>query len=169
MTILEANKWTLARLKAFLDQLTDHDYQQPLDIFNGSSLGEHTRHIIEFYRCLISQRNYIVVNYDLRERKQLLQQSTVEAKKALDMITAELDGLELDAPLMLEFNPAAHEGKPETILTNLHRELHYVLDHTIHHMALIKAGVRTDFPQLALPTDFGVAPSTIRSRSNVAG
>lgn len=169
MTILEANKWTLARLEAFLDQLTDNDYQQPLDIFNGSTLGEHTRHIIEFYRCLISQRNYIVVNYDLRERKQLLQQSTAEAKKALDMIAAELEGLELDTPLMLEVNPAAHEGKPETILTNLHRELHYVLDHTIHHMAIIKIGVRASMPHIKLHNDFGVAPSTIRSRSSVAG
>lgn len=167
MSIVAVNKLMLGRLVSFLEQISDADYQQQLTIFNGSSLGEHTRHIIEFYQCLIYRRGVIVVSYDLRERKQLLQQSTEAAIAALAHITADVDSLELDTPLLLEINPDTKESAPQQIVTNLHRELHYVLDHAIHHMALIKIGVYTAMPHIKLPTDFGVAPSTIRSRSSV--
>lgn len=169
MTLLEVNKLILSRLSDFLNQLSDQDYQKQLTVFNGSSLGEHTRHIIEFYQCLIAQYSQVVVSYDLRERKQVLQQSTLAALEALAIINADIDKLELDTPLLLEVNAHIEEDTPQQILTNLHRELHYVLDHTIHHMALITVGVRSSFPHITLPTDFGVAPSTIRSRSSVQG
>lgn len=169
MTLLEVNKLMLNRLADFLVQLSDQDYQRQLTVFNGSSLGEHTRHTIEFYQCLIKQCKEGAVSYDSRERKQALQQSTVQAIAAIHQIVNSFNELDLDKGLLLEVNATDEDGPTEELNTNIHRELHYVLDHAIHHMALIKIGVNTDMPHVKLPSDFGVAPSTIRSRSNVQG
>lgn len=55
-------------------------------------------------------------------------------------------------------------GQPKGILipTSLERELMYNIEHTIHHLALIKVGLKLVYPDLDLPNHFGVAPSTIK-------
>ncbi len=169
MALLDANRTVIDRLIAFVQQMPQENYQQPLSIFNGSSLGEHTRHIIEFYQCLMVQSSNGFVSYDLRERKSELQLNPLAAKAALQVIWSGLENLQLDKNLVLEVNPHTQDAAPQQMTTNVARELHYLLDHTIHHMALIKIGVYTAIPNIQLPADFGVAPSTIRSRTSVAG
>ena len=48
--------------------------------------------------------------------------------------------------------------------STLDRELIYNIEHAIHHMAMIKIGLKVLAPELHLPENFGVAPSTIRYR-----
>jgi hypothetical protein len=47
------------------------------------------------------------------------------------------------------------------VSTNYYREVIYNLEHTIHHMALIRVGIN-ELGNIDLPKDFGVAPSTIK-------
>ena len=49
-----------------------------------------------------------------------------------------------------------------TIETNFLRELVYNIEHVVHHMAIIKIGIREAAPKVKLPHDFGIAASTIR-------
>jgi len=51
--------------------------------------------------------------------------------------------------------------------TNYYREVAYNLEHTIHHMALIKVGIR-EVSDMEIPENFGVASSTIKFRSACA-
>jgi hypothetical protein len=44
------------------------------------------------------------------------------------------------------------------------RELIYNIEHTIHHLAIVKIALKAILPSLELPEHFGVAPSTIRHR-----
>lgn len=46
--------------------------------------------------------------------------------------------------------------------STLLRELLYVMDHSIHHMALIKIGINVNFPQIHLNENFGIFSSTIK-------
>ena len=48
-----------------------------------------------------------------------------------------------------------------TIDSTVGRELLYNLEHCIHHLALIKIGLKLVAPQIELPTHFGFARSTI--------
>ena len=54
-----------------------------------------------------------------------------------------------------------------TIPSNYYRELAYNLEHTIHHMALIRVGI-TEVSGIQLSDDFGVASSTVKYRKQCA-
>jgi len=51
--------------------------------------------------------------------------------------------------------------------TNYHREIAYNLEHTIHHMALIKIGI-LELSDLQIPEGFGVASSTMKYKKECA-
>lgn len=51
-----------------------------------------------------------------------------------------------------------------TIATTFERELVYCLEHTIHHQALIKVGLKELNLEGFLDGHFGVAPATLRFR-----
>ena len=53
------------------------------------------------------------------------------------------------------------------IPSNYYREIAYNLEHTIHHMALIRVGIN-EVSSLVLPDEFGVAYSTIKFRKECA-
>jgi hypothetical protein len=53
------------------------------------------------------------------------------------------------------------------IQTNFEREIAYNLEHTIHHMALIRVGV-TETAALQVPDEFGVASATVKYRKSCA-
>jgi len=40
----------------YLEALAPDEYTQPLELLSQASLGQHTRHMLEFYQCLWSKR-----------------------------------------------------------------------------------------------------------------
>ena len=69
--------------------------------------------------------------------------------------------------LQLEACYDEHAESPITLATNFYREVAYNLEHTIHHMALIRVGI-TEVSDIELPEEFGVASSTIKYRQQCA-
>lgn len=67
-----------------------------------------------------------------------------------------------DRPLQLVANFGTSEGLSEHLHSSLNRELAYVLEHGIHHQALIKMGVKQIKREELLDELFGVAPATVR-------
>lgn len=166
MQILQATELTLQSLLRFLEQIDQPVYAKPLNVFNGSSLGGHTRHIIEFYHCLIKNYNKGIINYDLRERDKNIENDPELAALAVQNIITELNKINLDDQIELHMSYDTHNNTIDTVLSNVKREVVYNLEHTIHHMALIKIGVNTAAPHIELESEFGVAPSTIKFHQN---
>ena len=162
MQILQATDLTLQSLLRFLEQVDQPTYSKPLDVFNGSSLGGHTRHIIEFYHCLIKNYNQGIINYDLRERDKNIENDPELAAVAVQNIITELAKINLDDKVELHMSYDPSTSSIDTVISNVKREVVYNLEHTIHHMALIKIGVKVAAPQIELEHEFGVAPSTIK-------
>jgi adenosyl cobinamide kinase/adenosyl cobinamide phosphate guanylyltransferase len=76
----------------------------------------------------------------------------------------------LDRPnkeIILVAEDYGEEMEPVSIITNYYREIAYNLEHTIHHMALIRVGVN-EVSNILLPDEFGVAYSTIKYRQQCA-
>ena len=48
------------------------------------------------------------------------------------------------------------------VSSSFFRELTYLIEHTIHHLAIIKIGLNEVYPAIEIPKNFGVAHSTIR-------
>lgn len=150
----------LVQLKDVLSALTDEQYTQPVASLSNASIGQHTRHIIEFYVELKNGYSTGVVNYDQRKRDHAIE---CNRKVALQKLKEIQDMTELpDRGLLLAV--AFGEAQQEMhISTNYYRELYYNLEHTVHHMALMRIGVAV-VSNLVLPESFGVASSTIQYR-----
>ena len=163
-TITATCKQLLFDLKSALDLLTTEQYQKLIPELFNSSIGQHTRHIIEFFQCLEQQASTGVVDYDLRQRNLLIESSTLEANNTLTKLIKWLNSPLEDQLLKLatNYNHQHTESSLVNVQSSLIRELVYNIEHTIHHMAIIKIGLRITYPQLQLPKHFGVAPSTLR-------
>jgi uncharacterized damage-inducible protein DinB len=166
MQTLQATELTLQSLLRFLEKVDQTTYSKPLEVFNGSSLGGHTRHIIEFYHCLIKNYDQGIINYDLRERDKNIENDPELAAVATQNIIAELKKINMDDKVELHMSYDPQNNSVDTVVSNVKREVVYNLEHTIHHMALIKIGVKVAAPQIELESEFGVAPSTIKFHQN---
>ncbi|MCB0840614.1 MAG: DinB family protein [Bacteroidetes bacterium] len=153
---------TLSMVKDYLREMEADKYKQPMDLFSNSSIGQHTRHIVEFLQCLIEQCPARVVNYENRKRNRRIEEDPQYTIECIDQIIEKLHSGTLPENLILETvydNSIVHR-----VESTLDRELIYNIEHAIHHMAMIKIGLKVLAPELHLPENFGVAPSTIRYR-----
>lgn len=153
---------TLNELSGLLSQLSDDDYCSPCQDLSNASIGEHTRHIIEMFQCLLNQYEIGLLNYDHRKRDELIQTQTAFAKNSIDAILARVD--KPNKTLQLQ---QIVDGEVLLIDSNYQRELLYNLEHCIHHQALIKVAI-LQLNTIKVDENFGVARSTIEYRKQCA-
>jgi len=152
-------------LRHYLTVIDPVTYQASLAILSGSTIGQHTRHIIEFYNCLLEQSLESVepvINYANRKRDHRIESEPDYALSYVDSISEKLNELVSDKKCLL--NCAEHGQADLMINSTIGRELIYNIEHTIHHLAIVKIALRSTMPDIVLPEHFGVAPSTIRHR-----
>jgi hypothetical protein len=149
----------LSQIEKLVGELSHDEFIAKSKILGGSSLGQHIRHIIEFYVCLFSEKNY--VNYDERERNLLIENSPVYTKSVIAQIKTNIQNISLENPVVFK----QYIGEEEVFLqSNFARELIYLSEHTIHHFALIKIGIADICPDVSVDQNFGVAASTLKFR-----
>lgn len=163
MNCKKGTKNIAQQISSLLSQIDQPTYAQPLDIFNGSSLGQHFRHIIEFYACLISGSKSGKVDYTLRKRNSSIENDPVIAYQEFKEILKQIELLDerQDLEVRADFPANGQEVRP-IVQSSLGRELMFASDHAIHHLALIKIGLKTVFPNIAVDQEIGVAPSTLK-------
>ncbi|MEO9805691.1 MAG: DinB family protein [Reichenbachiella sp.] len=153
------------QLTLVLENLSNDEYSKASEVLHDNSIGQHMRHTLEFFTCLFKGLSTGVVNYDRRERDVFLENNTLEAVRAIKSLGELLEHLNENQPLKLVRN--AYDQSSDLTMevsTNLYRELIYNVEHAVHHMALIKIGLKEIKPELVLPVDFGVASSTMKHR-----
>jgi hypothetical protein len=157
----------IEQLADVLNQIESIIYTEPLSVLSGSSIGQHTRHVIEFYQCLLKGVKSGTVNYDNRERNTLLETDLYYSRITLNNIIREIDDIKnITAPLRLAVNYIQNE--PIYVETNFVREMVYMVEHSIHHYAIIRIALRECFNNIKIPNNFGVAYSTIRYQEALA-
>jgi hypothetical protein len=165
MLIKQPIQHVFVQLTALLNELNAEDYTKPGKILFGATIGQHVRHIIELFQCLDEGYNTGVVNYEKRKRDYRIETDKNLAASLLKEILEKID--RPDKPILLEAEDYCQTVTPLVVHSNYYREIVYNLEHTIHHMALIRVGV-SDVSTIALPHDFGMAYATIKHRQQCA-
>lgn len=160
--LIQSIKDNLSENIELLRQLTNDEFMQKNPELSNATIGEHMRHIIELFGCLLENYDYGLINYDDRKRDLLLQTDKNEAIAIIDKYLLKLD--KPNKPLSLTHNCFS---PIELLQTNYFRELIYNLEHSIHHQALIKVALHS-LPHIKIPSSFGVAPSTLEYRKQCA-
>jgi hypothetical protein len=154
------------QLTDLLKQLKPKEYSQPLAVLNRSSIGQHTRHVVEFYQCLLKGVRGGIVDYDARERDLLLENDLDFTINCLEEIEKYIDQIKNpNEPLLLLVSYCT--DNQYFIETNFLREMVYLVEHSIHHYALIRIGLQENFSNIFIPKNFGVAYSTVKHRQEV--
>ncbi|EMY3554694.1 DinB family protein [Flavobacterium psychrophilum] len=153
---------TLEKLKDLINQLSNEDFVLPILYLDNSSIGEHSRHIIEMFQCLLNSYKSGLLNYDDRQRNNLIQTDTNFAIQTIENIINSIERENKNIAL----NQMLYENQV-SIQTNYFRELLYNLEHCIHHQALIKVAV-FQLENIKVTENFGIAPSTIEYKKQCA-
>ncbi|MEO1013033.1 MAG: DinB family protein [Bacteroidota bacterium] len=158
MNIFESSIDTLEQFKRILGQLPENCYATPCELLSNATIGQHTRHVIELYLCLLQGYERGEVAYDKRCRNKKIENEVSFAIEQLTLIQEQLEKPNLEFRMAYELN-----GEENFLPSNYYREVMYNLEHAIHHHALIKIGIK-HFTKMELPESFGVAPSTMQYR-----
>lgn len=151
----------IRQLTDLLNQLSPNEYTKSLCVLNGSSIGQHTRHVVEFYQCLLAGKSGGVVDYDGRERNFLLENDLNFTIETLEKIEESIISIKNPNETILLSVSYCTENQ-DFVETNFMREMVYLVEHSIHHYALIRIGLQQNFPNIVIPKNFGIAHSTIR-------
>lgn len=155
----------LNEIKRVLLQLNKEQYSYPSKTLFGATIGQHVRHILEFYQSALNGLESKMVNYDNRKRNLLIETNKEYAIQIIEDINSSLSISMTDESIVLEGNFCAEEGQKMQIQSSFFRELAYCLEHSIHHQALIKVGLLEINCMSYIDDTFGLAPATIRFRN----
>ena len=167
--LIESNIQICTQMQSIIKQCDSKVYTQQVKLLTNATIGQHFRHIIEFYLELQKGISMNSVNYENRQRDLLIETIPNYAMGKLSDISNFINLLDLSTEISLSarFSPKENEHNA-VIKTSVARELMYAFDHTIHHLAIINIALQTEFPYIEIPNNLGVAPSTIRYRESCA-
>ncbi|SDH78715.1 hypothetical protein ACQ86K_27600 [Mucilaginibacter sp. P19] len=155
----------LEQLQYVIDELSPLQYTQPVKLLSQSSIGQHTRHILEFFIELNKGYETGMVDYDKRVRNKAIEADKDFAVTTIRQVEANVQ--KPDKQLLLQAEYGEGEAHSAQVFSNYYRELVYNLEHTVHHMALIRIGVNA-VSDVVIPDEFGVAASTLKYRKACA-
>lgn len=159
---------TLDELQYVTKQLDTDSYTLQIPELSKATIGQHTRHIVEFFQCVLTQYPTQKINYDLRARSLNIETKPSAASTTIDtLITAFQAATFINQNIVLHAQLTLEDDTPNEVETSIHREMIYAIEHAIHHMAILKIAIKILALPIDVPATFGVAPSTLRHQHNV--
>ena len=155
----EVAKKQLFELQSILNQLKDSDYSKTLAVLEDGTLGRHVRHILEFYECLFVSCADNTVCYDDRKRNILLEENVRFASDYIYEIIDKIEEVKINKRLLLK---SKYDSAEIIMESSLFREITYNIEHTVHHLAIIRIAVTSELTYIDLSTTFGYADSTVQ-------
>jgi hypothetical protein len=163
MNCKQGTEIIIGQMTDLLGKIAPETYSQPLPIFNGSSIGQHFRHIVDFYGCLNRGIADGRVDYAQRQRDPRVETEPDHAAQTLFDFLGQLEITDEFAAVevVADFSSELNETRP-VVLSTVGREMMYAYDHAVHHLAMIKMGLKAAAPALEIDKNLGVAPSTVK-------
>jgi uncharacterized damage-inducible protein DinB len=156
-------------LRERLDELMRLVMTLPADVYRArtaqasGAIGEHVRHVLDHISALVGASATSVLSYDHRTRGTSVESdpnAAVREMMRLDLALERWGERRLDEPVAVA-TVLSGKGQSVTGWSTRARELAFVMNHTIHHQAII--ALLLEFQgQPPLDDRFGYAPSTPR-------
>jgi hypothetical protein len=146
-----------------LDSLDGDSYTRPAAGGFGGSIGEHYRHVVEHFACLLAGIRDGKVDYDARKRDRAIENDLDYARAAAEALIDDFKRLPWDAFqkwLQVTYTVAYNTDEFESVPSNVSREIVFCVGHAVHHYAIIR--LLCAQAEIEMPSGFGVAPSTLR-------
>lgn len=159
---LQELNFQLRQLNKLFHSIQEEDsslYSANVKVFDGQTIGAHVRHLLEFIQ-LYQNSNSTTINYGLRSRDISIERSL---NTAIELTEELIDQLEVNSDICVHISESGSKQE-----TSPERELVFLADHAIHHMAIIGIAMRELGYKHLLPKYFGIAPSTIKHLQNQA-
>ncbi len=155
----------LESIENTISSLNDQQYTESMEVLSNATIGQHIRHMLEFYQAIDVAHKTGEIDYDDRKRSLKMESSIEFAKESIEVIKKNMVTYTEDKQIAMSGNYSLDSEKSSTISTSLSRELAFSMEHTIHHLAIIKNALVIQ--GVKLEENFGVAPSTIRFKNNI--
>ena len=167
--LIESVIETLQQGETLLTDISDETYTRRVPMAFNASIGGHYRHCLDHFRSLFDSAMDGDLNYDHRERGTLIENDRYAALNATRELRESYERLEpvfLVRPLAVTCKTSYATTSSQVSSSTIGREIMYSVAHAVHHYALI--GVMGGIMGLQMPPGFGVAPSTLKHRAEVA-
>ena len=147
MNCRQGNRSMLLQIDDLLSRLEDHMLQEPLSSFNGATIGQHFRHIHDFYDAVLKGIELGAVDYASRVRNPDIESYSKIARRSFDYIRSRMETIDESLPIrvLTDFSNCTDSDRQQ-VDSSAGRELMYAFDHAIHHLAIIKMGLQISFP-----------------------
>jgi uncharacterized damage-inducible protein DinB len=159
-------KENLKQLEDLISTIGTGNYNKESSVLSGATIGQHIRHILEFYLLLVSGSFTGTISYDKRERDLRIETDPAFAANTIRRLLTGIDMLEETQSVRFDADYSFRGTSQNTISSSVGRELAYCIEHSIHHQAIIKAGLIELGLGSIVNENFGVAYSTIRYRND---
>lgn len=161
-SIHQALRQQLEILHLLLMRLDDNAYCFESRWLSNATIGQHSRHVIELVQCLVNGYENGLVNYDNRMRDRQIETDRQYAISVIEVLLATFN--KPDKKMILE-GCFSNFGLNEIakVDSTYNREIVYNIEHAVHHMALIKVGLK-ELEITFENEEFGVAYATIQYR-----
>ncbi|MCK5674709.1 MAG: hypothetical protein KAH95_15120 [Spirochaetales bacterium] len=161
-SLIEENRSQLSAGVVILEKISMEHYvfSEDSDSPWMSGVGKHFRHIIDFYDRFIDQ--FPLVNYDLRNRDLEIETNKEAAINRINFLSNALLIFELKEgteKITLYQGDIPNNNNEFIVSSSLGRELRYLIEHTVHHFAIIAMFLK--HYGYSVPLGFGVAKSTL--------
>lgn len=159
--LIHLNDHLLGEVSELLAGPVHGHYASPCHHVFSSSIGQHIRHCLEHYEeFLRALRENRSLDYENRPRDPEVETDPVVARQRIEAVrTAFHELLPGSEGLVVRDHGT---GFPSG--SSVARELQFLVSHTVHHFALISVIAST--AGLNVPANFGVAPTTLKSRES---
>lgn len=157
----------LTQLADAVGQITEADFRKPSPALSNATIGQHLRHTLEFFVCLEQGYESGIVNYDKRQHDKAIENDKFVALGTINKVLDFVNQKPADKRMVMEVGYMQDSEECVLVETNFMRELTYNIEHAVHHMAIMKIGIREVAPDTVIPKSFGVAVSTLRYREEV--
>jgi hypothetical protein len=158
----------LQQMQALIEKLDDIDYARPAPGRSSGGVGGHVRHCLDHVMALLASTHTGLCAYDRRGRGTDVESCRLAALRAISTLTALLSDVGpelLDRTVSVE-TQLDHAGAMITTRSSVGREVAFVINHTIHHHAIV--GQMLSGRGIPVNPHLGLAPSTPSESEAVA-